>query len=207
MVILHFTDHKVDGHHFLQLSRQDIAILFPKSEQFIFGMNLYKYIEEINRPSASTSDGASQASDPSTSKQASSKQATPASDHTTAKKSSLSDPSSASNSSNNPTSNSLKAAGRKRSFSTLPPGFSLPSYEPDLEQAIKSDSFYNPYKRAKLIRKSCEALAGYCRENEMPVTTELRSHLATALVQLAPKSLSDDGKSAVSYLPLLRVMQ
>ena len=171
-------------------------------------MNLYKYIEEINRPSASTSNGASQlqASDPSTSKQASSKQATPASDHTTAKKKSLGDPS-ASNSSNNPTSNSLKAAGRKRSFSTLPPGFSLPSYEPDLEQAIKSDSFYNPYKRAKLIRKSCEALAGYCRENEIPVTTELRSHLATALVQLAPKSLSDDGKSAVSYLPLPRVMQ
>lgn len=166
-------------------------------------MNLYKYIEEINRPSASTSNGSSQlpASDPSTSKQASSKQATPASDHTTAKKSSLGDPS-ASNS-----SNSLKAAGRKRSFSTLPPGFSLPSYEPDLEQAIKSDSFYNPYKRAKLIRKSCEALAGYCRENEIPVTTELRSHLATALVQLAPKSLSDDGKSAVSYLPLPRVMQ
>ena len=30
----------------------------------------------------------------------------------------------------------------------------------------------------------------------MPVTTVLRSHLATALVQLAPK-ISDDGKSAV----------
>lgn len=77
----------------------------------------------------------------------------------------------------------------------------MPTYEPDLEQAIKSDSFYNPHKRAKLIRKSCEALAGYCRENELPVSTELKSNLAKALVQLAPKSLSDDGKSAVSYVP------
>ena len=168
-------------------------------------MNLYKYIEEMNMPSASTKS-APQASDPTSSKQASSKQTTPASDPTTSKKASQgSDPSTISNSSNTPARNSLKASVRKRSFSTLPPGFALPSYEPDLEQAIKSDSFYNPYKRAKLIRKSCEALAGYCRENEIPVTTELRSNLATALVQLAPKSLSDDGKSAVSYVPIPQV--
>ena len=55
-----------------------------------------------------------------------------------------------------------------------------------------------PIKRAKLIRKSCEALAGHCCENEMPVSIELRNNSAKALVQLAPKSLSDDGISAVS---------
>lgn len=134
-----------------------------------------------------------------------SKNSAPASDHTSSRKAPQdSDRSTISNSEQSNkihASNSLKAAAQKRarSFSTLPPGFALPTYEPDLEQAIKSDSFYNPHKRAKLIRKSCEALAGYCRENEMPVTTELKSHLAKALVQLAPKSLSDDGKLAVSY--------
>ena len=168
-------------------------------------MDLYKYIVEVNQPSTS-SKNLSQASDPSSSKQGSCQQATPAADPINPKASQGSNTSSSEQPIKIPAGNSLQAVTRKRSFSILPPGFSLPTYEPDLEQAIKSDSFYNPHKRAKLIRKSCEALAGYCRENEVPVTTELRNHLATALVQLAPKSLSDDGKSTVSlslakYLP------
>ena len=57
-------DCKIDGHNFLRLSRQDIAVLFPKEDQFIFGMNLYKYIEVINSEGPKTcttnSDSASQ---------------------------------------------------------------------------------------------------------------------------------------------------
>lgn len=79
LTCLYFTDCKIDGKHFLQLSRQDIAVLFPKSEQFIFGMTLFRYIEEINKPSTS-SHNVSQASDiPTGSKRTSSKNTVPAS--------------------------------------------------------------------------------------------------------------------------------
>lgn len=94
-----------------------------------------------------------------------------------------------SSSSGNCVAKPQQIASRKRPGSSLP--FTLPVFEPDLEQAIKKDAFYNPQKRAKLIRKACEAMAGYCRENSTTPTTDLREELAKTLVSMAPRSLSD----------------
>ena len=94
-----------------------------------------------------------------------------------------------SSSSGNGVAKPQQIASRKRPSSSLP--FTLPVFEPDLEQAIEKDAFYNPQKRAKLIRKACEAMAGYCRENNITPTTDLREELAKTLVSMAPRSLSD----------------
>ena len=98
-------------------------------------------------------------------------------------------------------------ASRKRPSSNLP--FTLPVFEPDLEQAIEKDAFFNTQKRAKLIRKACEAMAGYCRENNTTPTPDLREELAKTLVSMAPRSLSDPttGKRGESsaYVSKLRI--
>ena len=75
--------------------------------------------------------------------------------------------------------------------SRTPISFRLPKFDPDLESALEKDAFFNPNKRAKLIRKACEALAGYCREKDQVVTPSLQEGLATALLQRAPNSLGD----------------
>ena len=75
--------------------------------------------------------------------------------------------------------------------SRTPISFRLPKFDPDLESALEKDSFFNPNKRAKLIWKACEALAGYCREKDQVVTHSLQEGLATALLQRAPNSFGD----------------
>jgi hypothetical protein len=39
------TERKIDGKVFLELSREDIAAIFPDYEKFILGMRLYKLIQ------------------------------------------------------------------------------------------------------------------------------------------------------------------
>ena len=89
----------------------------------------------------------------------------------------------------NDVTKSQQFPSRKRPSSSLP--FTLPVFEPDLEQAIEKDAFYNPQKCSKLIRKACEAMAGYCRESNTTPTPELREELAKSLLSMAPRSLSD----------------
>ena len=60
-----------------------------------------------------------------------------------------------------------------------------------LSKQSKKDAFFNPHKRAKLIRKACEAMARYCHEQDIVPSKELREDLAKTLVKLAPRSLSD----------------
>ena len=45
-------------------------------------------------------------------------------------------------------------------------GFKLPKFSTDIERCICNDSFYT--QRNKIIRESCTALYGYCREKRGP---------------------------------------
>ena len=50
-------------------------------------------------------------------------------------------------------------------------GFKLPMFSTDIERCISKDSFYTSPQKIKIIRESCTALYGYCREKERPVTS------------------------------------
>ena len=153
----------IDGKHFLKLSRNDIAILFPKDDQFVLGMDLFKYIETLRAALPSEGASALRAQQSTSGSMTVSQQPKPS---------------------------ASGVAKRKRPNSSLP--FMLPIFELDLELAIKKDAFYNPQKRAKLIRKASEAMAGYCRENHIVPTTDLREELAKTLVAIARKTLQRD---------------
>ena len=45
-IVIHL-ECDIDGKRLLQLSRNDIAILFPKEDQFVLAMDLFKYIETL----------------------------------------------------------------------------------------------------------------------------------------------------------------
>ncbi len=60
-----------------------------------------------------------------------------------------------------------------------------------MEEALEKDTFFNPNKRAKLVRRACDALAGYCREHDLQPTGELQAKLSDILISRAPNSLSD----------------
>ena len=53
--------------------------------------------------------------------------------------------------------------------------------------------FYTSAQRNKIIRESCTALYGYCRENERPVTSGDKHMLAKLICDCAPNSLGDSG--------------
>ena len=160
-----FSEYNVDGKRMLQLSRNDIAILFPKEDQFALGMDLFKYIETLQ---ATSSGGGASLPKPPENNGASNPQQP--------------------NSLGTGAAKPQQSASRKHPSSSLP--FTLPLFEPDLEQAIKKYAFFNPQKRAKLIRKACEAMAGYCRENSTTPSMDLQE-LAKTLISMAQRSLSD----------------
>ena len=47
--------------------------------------------------------------------------------------------------------------------------FKLPKFDPDIKMALRKDAVYNPQKRAKIVRKACEALLGFTRESDTEV--------------------------------------
>ena len=145
------------------MSMNDIAILFPKEDQFLLGMDLFKYIEKLRATlpeGASTPEnGASNRQQPKPSSSGNgvvnSSQPKPLSSENHTAGPSKQKPSSSVNDVTKP----QQFPSRKRPSSSLP--FTLPVFEPDLEQAIEKDAFYDPQKRSKLIRKACEAMAGW----------------------------------------------
>ena len=100
----------------LQLSTNDIAILFPKEDQFVLGMDLFKYIETLRVvfPRGASvpkqqENGTANSHQPKSS------------------------------SSGNGVAKPQQTTSRKRPSSSLP--FTLPVFEPDLEQAMKKMLF------------------------------------------------------------------
>ena len=102
-----------------------------------------------------------------------------------------------------PSTSSTSRTKRSRSTSSItstgPPqkqtrnalDFKLPKYSPDIEKCVRNDSFYTSAQRNKIIRESCTALYGYCRENERPVTLGDKRMLAKLIYDCAPNSLGD----------------
>ncbi len=80
---------------------------------------------------------------------------------------------------------------RKRAGGPSPPSFSLPKFDAVLERALSEDSFYDPNTRAKLIRKACEHLEGFCLEHGLEINKERQDEVAKLLLERAPHSLSD----------------
>ena len=64
-----------------------------------------------------------------------------------------------------------------------------------LKKCVRNDSFYTSAQRNKIIRESCTALYGYCRENERPVTSGDKHILAKLICGCAPNSLGDSSNS------------
>ena len=80
---------------------------------------------------------------------------------------------------------------RKRSGGPSPPSFKLPKFDAAIERALSQDSIYDSSTRAKLVRKSCEHLEGFCLEHGLTITKEQQDNLARILLARAQKSLAD----------------
>ena len=89
------------------------------------------------------------------------------------------------------TSQTTPTSSRKRVGGPSPPSFSLPKFDAVLERALAEDGFYDPNTRAKLIRKACKHLEGFCLEHGLEITKERQDELARLLLERAPHSLSD----------------
>lgn len=58
--------------------------------------------------------------------------------------------------------------------------FKLPVFSPDIKQCIAKDA---STQRNRLIKESCIALRGHCREEEIPISNEDKRALAKMLYQ------------------------
>ena len=193
---LFYIERAIDGTVFCSLSREDIAIIFPKDNQFILVVRLYKFVQksrfqdeyglESENHSTSLTDVASLSSKTSS---------------TPATTSSFSVSSHVKKSSNKSTGPSNVLATNRKRVSDKCHEFTWPKFSPDLEQAIKADQFVTPAKSNKFIHEACRAYKGYCQSIDKEVTTEDKKKLSTMLCELAPKSLGDPDCLAVAGVP------
>ena len=183
------TENGISGEDFLELNREDFSILFPKD--FMIGKRLNKYVANFNTSLPSPSVMPEQAwpsvGQPSTSSSFDntieiSPASTPVSTQKTPSESPVTPPA---------TSQTTPTSSRKRTGGPSMPSFSLPKFDAVLERALAEDGFYDPNARAKLIRKACEHLEGFCLEHGLEITKERQDELATLLLERAPHSLSD----------------
>lgn len=181
---MHFTEKGITGEDFLELSREDLAILFPKD--FMIGKRLFKYVANfsttlpdpsIQQPSLGGSSTSSSLDNTVEISPAS----TPVFTQKTPSESSVTQSGTA----------QTTTSSRKRVGGPSPPSFGLPKFDAVLERALAEDSFYDPNARAKLIRKACEHLEGFCLEHGLEITKERQDELARLLLERAPHSLSD----------------
>jgi hypothetical protein len=189
----------IDGELFCQLSREDLAILLPRDDQFILGVKLYKLIQSFRSPSASLDWNYTTGSVTATSSCSSDALSKTTVTHTStpvhAKSSTivLDSRSSHSSSEFGPRKRSKDQAGLD--------DFTLPEFSPDIQHAIKEDSFLTAAKRNKLIRETCRAYKGYCRHLGRQATAEDKRILSKRLYELAPKSLGDPPNIGVKGVP------
>ena len=148
MVVLHkITEKGIDGEAFLDLTREDLDILFPKN--FLLGKKLYKYISllDAHRPASLSPfpDGSPPRSSRSLTE-------TPPS----------STPSSQANSSasstqllsqDTPTSSRKRLGGPSHSFA-------LPKFDASLERALSEDAIYDSQYPCEADKKIVRAFRG-----------------------------------------------
>ena len=166
-------ENGISGEDFLELNREDFAILFPND--FMIGKRLNKYVANFNttlpsmgQPSTSSSlDNTIEISPAST----------PVSTQKIPSESPVTPPA---------TSQTTPTSSRKHAGDPSVPSFSLPKFDAVLERALAEDGFYDPNTRAKLIRKACEHLEGFCLEHGLEITKERQDELATLLLERAP---------------------
>lgn len=177
-------ERNIDGQSFTQLTRQDLALIYPSKEKFLLASKLFKLAQQVRLNSQAsgvdTRDTLSLLADMSELESSSSTFSTPGS------------------------SRCSTPSGRKHSLtgqSSVPKkkcttevnatSFKLPHFSPDVRSCISNDSFYTSAHRNKLIKEGCMALRGHCWEEEKSVTSYDKRNLAKSLCELAPKSLSD----------------
>ena len=182
------TEKGISGEDFLELSREDLAILFPN--HFMIGKRLHKYIENFNTtlPDPSPQQQPPSMGGPPISYSVNNTiEISPASTPV----STPSAPSGGSPVTPSGTSQTTPASSRKRIGGSSPPSFNLLKFDAALERALAEDSFFDPNQRAKLIRKACEHLEGYCLEHGLEITKERQDEVARLLLERAPHNLSD----------------
>ena len=162
-VSIPISERKVNGQIFVQLSREDIAAIYPQPEKFILGMNMYRLVQDCRVEPHNTQELLNDLEDDI--KSLGSSKST-----TSTHKRSL------------PSSSSSSAACKKRAKLS----FKLPMFSKDINKCIKNDSFYTAAQRNKVIRESCTALAGFCREQDRPVTNDEKRDLALNLETSLP---------------------
>jgi hypothetical protein len=200
------------------MSREDLAIIFPKDNQFILGVKLYQLIQKM-RKQVSTDLDASQESDIGSvlsSKRSSAQPSIKTLSRANTSSASFRSGGECSHSSNasqdpRPKKNKeivpqtdispISTESRKRPSGIACEEFSLPEFSPDVQQAIKADQFITSAKRNKLIREACRAYKGYCRSVRKDITSEGKRKLGRMLYGLAPKSLGDLEDLAVQGVP------
>ena len=134
----------------MELSREDIAAIFPDHEKFVLGMRLYKIIQN-HRDDPTTQELLADLSDQ------------------------FSDDRSLSTNSGQKRSLSCESSSqpkRRKTTTARATTFALPLFSLDIERCIKKDAFYTGPQRNKLIREACTALYGYCRQQSRPVTVD-----------------------------------
>ena len=188
LIPLPSTDKGIDGALFCSLSREDLAVLFPRDDQFVTGVKLYKHIQEcrrdqLNDSACSSVVGISHCNSSIVSDATSKRHPSTSCD---SHHSSDSGPSSKS---------------RKRSVDQSLVGFDFTEFSPDIKDAIKRDAFLTAAKRNKLIREACRSFKGHCRQGGMAITQEGKKELSKKLYSLAPKSLGDPPSVGVAGQP------
>lgn len=169
-----YLERQIDGETFSNLSREDIATIFPAHEKFILASKLYKIIQLVRKAGEASSQTVNdQTSDFELSCTSSTSTGSSVNRKRASKPDSMSD-----------------SAPLPKKKNTGP--FKLPVYSPDIQNCIKRDAFYTLTQRNRLIRESCVALRGYCWKNGDTVSNERKRSLAKMLQDLAPKSLSDN---------------
>ena len=178
-------ERNIDGKTFVDLSREDIALVFPGPDKFLLGMKLYKLVQthrsdpdsintqELLRDLDNCGDNLA--------------------DNSSVTNSSVTSRPSTSGTKRSRSTSSATSAGPPQKKLQNASDFRLPKFSPDIEKCIHNDSFYTSPQRNKIIRESCTALYGYCREKERPVTSGDKHMLAKLIYDCAPKSLGDPG--------------
>ena len=141
-----FTDKGITGEDFLELNREDLAILFLKD--FMIGKWLFKYIANFSTTLPDSSNiqqpslGGSSTSSSLDNTVEVSPASTPVFMQKTASESPVTQPG---------TSWTTPTSSRKRVGGPSLPSFSLLKFDAVLKRALAEDSFYDPNTRAKLI--------------------------------------------------------
>ena len=161
------------------MSREDIGYLFPN--KFVLGMKLYKIIQSCRQEHDITeseyeNDNVSCISNSSSQ----STYCTPTSSRLG--KRSCSNTSSPSTISDVPTTKRQKSNDNQT-------GFVLPVFSEDIQKPFLQDAVFTTSQRNKIIRECCRALQGYCRDQKIPITSELKKHMAKLLSEKCPNSL------------------